>query len=510
MSRAEITALLRARNTLLIVQSDDEAATEAALIEACADAKYQTRIWDCSQGVTDAAGGAVSADCILAAEILAMIGERKERAAYVLRDFHAFWRDAFPLRSLRTLARKLQAAPKDESRVIIILTGSTDLPAELKGQAPVVKWALPTRPEMARLLDDTIASLPEELRATAAPNGTRSAAVDAAMGLTHKQAQDCFSLSLVKERAVVPGLVSAAKKSIIASGKGLTWEDPDPRGMDAVGGLANVKAWLTRRKAAFGEKARAFGLPTPKGLFLVGLPGTGKSLVSKCVAAAWGLPLISLDLGALKDKFVGNSEANMAATLAMLDAVAPCVVRIDEIEKALAGATGNGGGDGGVSDAALGAILAWMQDRKSAVFVIATANDVRALPPELLRKGRFDEIFFVDLPNPSERAAIVKAALGMYGRKEAIDHAAVAAVTAGFSGAEIAALVPDAMFAAFEADGREITTADLIASAGEVVPLSKTAAPKIDALRSWAKGNARFASPREEETSGASRVLDID
>ncbi len=510
MSRVEITALLRARNTLLIVQTDDEASTESAIIDACADAKYPVRLWDCSQGLTEASGKAIDSDLILPAGILECIRDRKDRAAYVLRDFSAFWRDAFPARALKTIARALLAAPADNARAIIVLVSTTaEIPAEFKGQIPVVKWGLPSRADMGKLLDQTVASLPEQYRANAAPNGTRAAAIDAAMGLTYKQAQDCFSLSLVKERAIVPALVSAAKKQIIASGKGLTWEDPDPRGMDAVGGLANVKAWLTRRRAAFGEKAREYGIKPPKGLFLVGLPGTGKTLVSKCVAAAYGIPLIALNMGELKGKYVGESEANIRAALAMLEAIAPCVVRVDEIEKALAGASGEGG-DGGVSADALGTFLSWMQDRKAPVFVIATANDVRGLPPELLRKGRFDEIFFVDLPTREERTAIVRASLVANNRGEvAIDHGAVADATNGFSGAEIAALVPDAMFAAFDDGAREITTTDLTTAASETVPLSKTAEDKIKNLREWAKTRARFATTPETQTSGPSRALDL-
>ncbi len=516
MSKEEITDLLRARNHLLIVQSDDELAAESAIIEASAAAKYECRLWDCASGLSKADGATIDASMVapmgdLPPGVLDRVRDDKSRAVYILRDFHAFWSSPYVVRTLRTLARALQRAPKNEARVIIILTGSAEVPPELKGQAPRIKWALPTRPEMAKLLDDTIASLPEELRASAAPNGTRAAAIDAAMGLTNRQAADCFALSLVKGRTVVPSLVSAAKKSIIAAGKGLTWEDPDPRGMSAVGGLSNVKAWLTKRRSAFSEKARAYGLTPPKGMFLVGLPGTGKTLVSKCVAAAWGLPLISLDLGLLKEKFVGSSEENMAATLAMLDAIAPCVVRIDEIEKALAGATEDGGGDGGVSKGALGSILSWMSDRKSAVFVIATANDVRALPAELLRKGRFDEVFFVDLPTTDERAAIVGASLAAHGRGAVVvDAAAVARATQGFSGAEIAALVPDALFQAFDDGEREIATEDLLTAAASVVPLSMTAKDKIDNLRAWAKGKARFASPPEvESTSAGGRDLDM-
>jgi len=279
--------------------------------------------------------------------------------------------------------------------------------------------------------------------------------------------------------------------------------------MAAIGGLDLLKNWLTARKAAFGPRARAFGLPAPKGMLLLGPPGTGKSLTAKCVAAAWQMPLLRLDMGALKSKYVGESEANIRKALQVAEAVAPCVLWLDEIEKALAGSTG-AQGDGGVSADALGAVLSWMQERAGAVFVVATANDVRALPPELLRKGRFDELFFIDLPTADERVAIAKASLGQYGRADAqVDAAEVARATQGFTGAEIAALVPDALFAAFAAGERQITTADLVAAAATVAPLSKTAAEKIEALRTWAKGRARPASLAETVASQGSRALDL-
>jgi SpoVK/Ycf46/Vps4 family AAA+-type ATPase len=214
-------------------------------------------------------------------------------------------------------------------------------------------------------------------------------------------------------------------------------------------------------------------------------------------------------MGALRSKYVGESEANIRKALQVAEAVSPCILWLDEIEKALAGATG-AQGDGGVSADALGAVLSWMQERAGAVFVVATANDVRALPPELLRKGRFDELFFVDLPTTEERAAIVDASLRQFNRAGAkVNEDTVAKATAGFTGAELAALVPDALFAAFADGERDITTADLLTAAGTVVPLSKTAGDKLDALRAWAKGRARAASTPEAAPAGPARALDL-
>jgi hypothetical protein len=244
----------------------------------------------------------------------------------------------------------------------------------------------------------------------------------------------------------------------------------------------------------------------------------GKSLIAKCVASAWGVPLLRLDLGALRSKYVGDSEANIRKALQVAETVSPCVLWVDEVEKALAGSTGEQG-DGGVSADALGAVLSWMQERKGSVFVVATANDVRALPPELLRKGRFDEVFWVDLPTRDERKAILASALrehgrdldalgSAYGNEVTLDQ--FLGLTEGFTGAEIAALVPDALFEAFADEERALTVEDLENSAGSVVPLSKTAKEKLDDLRAWARGRARPASRVEEVAPGGpARALDL-
>jgi SpoVK/Ycf46/Vps4 family AAA+-type ATPase len=246
---------------------------------------------------------------------------------------------------------------------------------------------------------------------------------------------------------------------------------------------------------------------------LVGVPGCGKSLTAKAIATAWGVPLLRVDLGALKSKYVGESEGNLRKAFRVIEAIGRCVVWFDEIEKALQGAT-SGSADGGVSSDALGAVLSWMQERQGDAFVVATANDVEGLPPELLRKGRFDEMFFVDAPNASERVSVLKASIAASGTKGSakfdVDFDVVCEACDGFTGAEIAAIVPDAMFAAFADGARAVTTVDLVAAAKTVVPLVKTAAEKIERLRKWAAGRARYASAPEAETSAKPRARKLD
>ncbi|HEY8926188.1 MAG TPA: AAA family ATPase [Polyangia bacterium] len=511
---SDITALLRARNTLLWITSREEVRVERSLLDACAAAKYQVFYWDCATGITDAAGEAVDANMKDPSETLGWVrrgivrGNERERFVLVMRDLHK-WFDPVTLRGLRTLARDLQSAKPTEARAIVLLTPSGEVPPELSS-ATVLDYPLPDRAEVSRILDEVLAAIKdEEVRANACPPGTYDRAVDAAVGLSAEEIQNCYARSLVTLKKIDPVLVSNEKQRVIAREKVLTWYEPDPRGLDAVGGLDVLKAWLRARRSAFTVAAREFGLPAPKGAFLLGIPGCGKSLTAKAVASAWQMPLLRLDMGSLRSKFVGDSEANIRKALKVAEAVSPCVLWMDEIEKALAGASGPAG-DGGVAADALGTILSWMQDRQGSVFVIATANDVRGLPPELLRKGRFDELFWVDLPTTRERAAIMGAALREHGRSpELVDLSAVADFTEGMTGAEIAALVPDALFAAFEDDQRAVTTDDLRRAAATVVPLAKTASERLSALREWAKGRARYASTPESSTDEG-RQLDLE
>jgi hypothetical protein len=516
---ADLAALLRARNALIWIVTREEARAERVIFEACGAAGYIPRTWDCAQGVcrmdgtpTPEVGGRDVMDTLIGIQTSAGARTAQERGAWILRDLPVWLRDPGTLRRLRHLARYLPTVPRESAQAVIVITTSAEVPPDLAGDATVLDWPLPDRAEVAALLDATIAGLPTDLRESAAPNGTRDAAIDAALGLTGNEIQACYARSLVQSRRIDPAAVAGEKRRVIARERVLEWYDPLPGGLDSVGGLDALKAWLEARRAAFTPAARAYGLPSPKGALLVGVPGCGKSLTAKAIATAWGMPLLRLDLGALRSKYVGDSESNLRKALKVAETVSPCVLWLDEIEKALAGAT-QGAADGGVSADALGAILQWMQDRQGAAFVIATSNDVSGLPPELLRKGRFDEIWWVDLPTLPERAAILRAAMRAHGRDiEQIAAERIASACADFTGAEIAALVPDALFASFADGAREVGAPDLLAAAATVVPLASTAKEKIAKLRDWAKGRARPATTPDAVTTtpGAAPVRALD
>jgi hypothetical protein len=518
----DISALLRSRVSLLWVVSREEARVEGFLFEAAASAGYSARCWDVAQGVTDMTGKPPSPNIGSAdpGDTLNAISNRargsgttSDRCVWIMRDL-APWLSGpvgmTTVRQLRNLARLLPSVPRDRAQAIIILTSSAEVPPELSGHATVIEWPLPDRGEIARILDAAINALPAEMQGAAALNGARDAAIDAAVGLSAEEAQNCFARSLVQHRRIDPPTVAKEKKRVIARERVLEWHDPLPGGLDAVGGLDALKTWLESRKSAYSPAARAYGLPTPKGALIVGVPGTGKSLTAKAIATAWGVPLLRLDLGGLKSKFVGESEGNLRKALGVVEALGRAILWIDEIEKALAGATGSAA-DGGVSADALSTILVWMSERAGEAFLIATANDASVLPPELLR--RFDTIWSVDLPNHTERQQIILAALRAHNRTPGNDLWAydVASATDGFTGAEIAGLVPDAMYRAFADNGRDIDVQDILDATISVVPLSKSSSEKIDKLRAWAVGRARPATTPEAAggSSGTSRLLDI-
>lgn len=517
---SDVNALLRARNPLLWIVTREESRVEQYLFEAAASANYIARTWDTAAGVCKIGGapenniGGPDISATLDTIRARSQAPNADRGVWILRDAPIWLTDlpgAQPMRALRNLARSLPSVPRNQAQAVIVITPSSNIPPELAAHATVIEWPMPDRTEIATILDAAIKALPEDIQATAAPNGTRDAAIDAAVGLTGEEAASCYAKSLVQLRKIDPQLVSREKRRVIAREKVIEWFEPLAGGIDAVGGLDLLKGWLAQRKLAYSPAARAYGLPAPKGALLVGVPGTGKTHTAKAIATAWGVPLLKLDLGAIKSKFVGESEGNLRKAFDVIGTIGRCVVLVDEIEKALAGAT-QGGADGGVSADALGALLMWMADRSTEAFVLATSNDISQLPPELLRKGRFDEVFFLDLPTYQERADILITALAANGRasNKTIDLRAIAEATEGFTGSEIAALVPEALFTAFADKQREIQTRDLWAAAKTVVPLSKTAAEKIGKLREWAQTRARPAStPESRDKADARRELDI-
>lgn len=509
----QVAAYVKSRCAVLWIQTPEEGRAERSLIEPLKAAGYGIKFWDYTDGVTDVTGKPVGPgqDARDPGQMLGAIRDSRDREVWVLRDFPVWLDDPILRRNVRSLAKSLPKFRNEEARAIVILSPSATVHPDLGDHVILIKWPLPDRTEIARILDQLVGGLPEKFREGAVTPEVREAAIEAAVGLSGEAALKCYTQSIVTQgKKIVPAFVAAEKKRAV-SGKGIDWFDADPRGLGAVGGLDYIKPWLTMRKLAFSEEAREFGLPPPKGMFLVGVAGCGKSLIAKAVATAFDIPLLKLDIGGMQSKWVGESQQNIRSGLAVVDAIGRCVLWVDEIEKALAGAT-SGAADGGVASDALGTFLTWMQERKSSVFVIATANDVTKLPPELLRKGRFDEMFFVDLPTRTERCEILSVTLKQFKRDpDTIDLDKVAMACVDFTGAEIAALLPDALFAAFADGKRVLTTADLLKTAASTVPLAKTAADKVKALRDWAKGKARPASKPETDntTDTGGRSLDI-
>jgi SpoVK/Ycf46/Vps4 family AAA+-type ATPase len=346
-------------------------------------------------------------------------------------------------------------------------------------------------------LNQVLSNQLEQIRTRRITTDTREKLLKAALGLTHDEAEKVYRKAHVTAGRLTEeevDVVLSEKKQLIRRNGILEYIEEDET-IDSVGGLTELKHWLQQRSNAFTERAREYGLPQPKGMLILGVPGCGKSLIAKTTSRLWGLPLLRLDMGRVYDgSMVGRSEANLRNALKTAESISPAILFIDEIDKAFAGSTGSADSDGGTSSRIFGSFLTWMQEKSSPVFVMATANRVERLPGEFLRKGRFDEIFFVDLPNAEERKEIFKIHLSKR-RRDIVrfDLDQLANVCDGFSGAEIEQALVAAMYEAFAQD-REFTQLDIIASIKSTLPLSRTMSEQVTALRDWARQRARPAA----------------
>jgi SpoVK/Ycf46/Vps4 family AAA+-type ATPase len=408
----------------------------------------------------------------------------EQGALLVLRDFHRYCEDAGVCRRLRNLAASLRQAP----RTLVITAPDWSIPRELEDSITLLDLPLPAAEEIRRLLS-TIANASGQPLAP----GVCEQLTAACHGLSEQRVRQLAARALARRGQLGEADLAEVleeKRQAIAKSELLEYCPSEATPAD-IGGLEALKHWLEQRHMAFSEEAMRYGLPLPRGVLLVGPQGTGKSLTAKAIAHSWSMPLLRLDVGRLFAGLVGASEARTRDMIQRAEAMAPCVLWIDEIDK---GFGGDARSDGGTSQRVLGTVLTWMAEKTSAVFVVATANGVDKLPAELLRKGRFDEIFLLDLPSAEERRAILDLQL----RRRRPDHSIPLEVlvdrTAGFSGAELEQTVIEAMHLAF-AEHREFGEADLIAAASQVVPLSRTAREQLEALQIWASsGRARPAS----------------
>lgn len=411
----------------------------------------------------------------------------EKQEIFLIEDFHKYFDNEQVIVSLRKLSVELKSCNKH----IIFLSPFKKLPEEIEKYLTVVNMPLPDRKDLQTRLK-VIAG-----RETTINPDLEKYIIDSALGLTDTEADLAFRLAkekvgLDKKEAIQ--IIANEKEQIIKKSGILDYFQVNMDLEKSVGGLDNLKIWLKQRSKSFERKAKDFGLKEPKGILLLGVPGCGKSLTAKCVATEWKQPLLRLDIGKVFQAEVGSSENNIRQAIATAEAVAPCVLWIDEIEKGLS--VSGGEKDGGTNSRVFSTILTWMQEKTKPVFVVATANNISDLPPELLRKGRFDEIFFVDLPTKEERANIYKIHLEKYGQKSISDFETLANKSKYFNGAEIEESVKEAMFLSYveNPDNEQISLIHLEKAIEQVVPLSQTMKTKIDGLRDWASTRARLAS----------------
>jgi SpoVK/Ycf46/Vps4 family AAA+-type ATPase len=371
------------------------------------------------------------------------------------------------------------------------------LAPDLDKDVTVLQFGLPKAAEFNRLLDRILEDLRDKpkVRITLTPEA-REKLVHAASGLTLKEAENVFAKTLVLDGKIDADdvrIVFSEKQQIIRKSGLLEYYESQER-FSHVAGLDNLKLWLNKRTMAFTDRALEFGLPAPKGVLLLGVQGCGKSLCAKAASSLWKLPLLRLDIGRMFGSLVGSSEENMRRAIQTAESVAPAILWIDEIDKAFSGTQGSAGSDGGTSSRVFGTFLTWLSEKTAPVFVIATANDISHLPAELLRKGRVDEIFFVDLPNESERREVLRIHLQKRGWDPAsFDLDDLVRQSDGFSGAEIEEAIVSGLFDAFSKE-TGLSTDILKTGLAETVPLSKTMSEELNRLRSWAQGRARPAS----------------
>lgn len=489
MFKDEFELLLRARYPLIYIPTLEEERVEESIAQSAKNqGNRAVYIWDFVEGYqgnpTDR--GAGRRNPLQALEQVEKLNASVP-AIFILRDFHRFLDDISVSRKLRNLARLLKSQPKN----IVILSPQIAIPEELSEALTVLEFPLPDRSEIRTEIDRLLVATGRSLESRIVDEMVRSC-----QGLSLERIRRVLARAIATHgelRSDDVELILEEKRQTIRQTQILEFY-PTTEKISDIGGLDNLKEWLLLRGGAFSDRARQYGLPHPRGLLLVGIQGTGKSLTAKAIAHHWHLPLLRLDVGRLFAGLVGESESRTRQMIQLAEALAPCVLWIDEIDKAFTGIDGRG--DGGTTSRVFGTFITWLAEKNSPVFVVATANNIQALPPEMLRKGRFDEIFFVGLPSQSEREEIFTVHLSRLRSHnlKTYDLQRLAYETPDFSGAEIEQSLIEAMHLGFS-QNRDFTTDDILESASQIVPLARTAQEQIQLLQHWAAaGKARMAS----------------
>jgi SpoVK/Ycf46/Vps4 family AAA+-type ATPase len=437
------------------------------------------------------------------AKMLANLEGITIEAAFILKDLHRHMDDPVVVRRLRDVGQKFAT----NRRTVILTAPKISIPPELASLVEFLELPIPDRQRLRQIIDEVLVrvSKTHTLQRRLDAGGLESMAENL-RGLTEEEAERAISQALVSRYALCPEIVTdvlEAKKTLLKRSEMLDFVEASDT-LASVGGLDNLKRFLAQRRGSWEQQAREFGLDPPRGVIILGVQGCGKSMCARAIAGEWKLPLVKFDTAAVYDKYIGETEKRIQKVFKVAEGLAPCVLWIDELEKVFAGSgPDSASADAGVSSRLLASFLSWMQDRKAPVFVAATCNNVNALPPELIRKGRFDELFFVDLPSQAERKQIFAIQLNKRKRNPAdfnIDQ--VAAAAQGFSGAEIESVVQTALYAAYS-QKQPLTAQHLLTAIQATVPLSTTRAEEIEALREWAEKRAVPASLPEARAERA-------
>jgi ATP-dependent 26S proteasome regulatory subunit len=492
--------MIRARYSLLYIVGAEEEPIEAVIAQVALQVTPARRVlrWDLVRGWEDNGSGKGS---VMAA--LDRIGKTavEEYTIFLLRDLHPVLKypytdkNAPVVRELRNLTRELKRSKK----TIILTSVALELPEELKEEVTVIDFPLPNVQEIDSLISHVVEK-PQQLQVSGL---AREQLVKACQGLSRARIGRVLAKALAAKQQInesdIDGVLEEKQQAIRQTGILEFFNSRES--LKSVGGLENLKQWVKMRQDAFTDEARRYGIPNPKGVLLVGIQGTGKSLSAKTIACEWRLPLLRLDTGRLFGGIVGESESRVRQMIQLAEAIAPCVLWIDEIDKAFGNIISGGDGDSGTSRRVFGSLITWMQEKTSPVFIVATANNVRILPAELLRKGRFDEIFFLNLPSESERQDIFKVHLQRLRptRLREFDLGVLAKRAENFSGAEIEQVVIDGLYRAFgtfvNGQRRDLMTEDILRSIEDTVPLAAIARSQIEDLKRWAaEAGARTAS----------------
>ena len=510
----QLSPYIKAGFSVINIITPEESRAEGSILNTAKELKRNIRVWSVTEGYFVPGKDGEQEQVYDPIDALIRAKNESSKTLIIMRDLHQYFENKKLIRLVRDIARDF----KQQAKTLIMLSPVKKIPPDLERDITVIEFELPKRDELELLFNTMYEGNKKNIGNIS--EDEKEKILQASLGLTTVEAESAFAKAFVEfaggdKKETVSKLVMKEKANTVKK-TGILEYFEAPEGINDIGGLENLKDWMQLRSKAFTKQAREYKLPSPRGIILAGSPGTGKSLCAKALSNILGLPLIKFDIGKVFGGLVGQSESQMRSALATIDAINNCVVFVDEVDKLFAGMTGGGSSDGGTSQRVFAQFLTYCQEKKSAAFIVMTLNRIEGLPPELTRKGRFDEIFFVGLPSAKEREQIFKIHVKKHGRDfEKMNSAKMkecVKLSDGFSGAEIGESVVSALFMAFSKD--EELNADYILDAVKLTnPLSKSRAEEFKQMISWASANAINASKTEKAekvvAAVGTRQLDI-